>query len=105
MDAPQAMQVLPIVFVGSVKPTEDGLYIVARVDCPAVGLNRSYIVLDPLHNRISLVAECGCQVDTQLSHLVMQLSKAVAFAHPKAATATPGAPALADQQPCPNHVH
>ena len=82
--APQpAGNVLPVVIRSSVPATDNGVYVLARVDAPSVGLPISYLVLDPKTGQIALMAPCGCSTYHHLGSLIVRLAEQVAGAHPQ----------------------
>lgn len=78
---------LPVV-VAVMKTTVDdnGLFVLARVEAPTIGVDESFLVLDMRSGDVALTAACGCRVAVPLAGMLRDLATVLLSGH----TASPG---------------
>lgn len=79
-----------IVLHSAAPVTDSGQVVVGVIEAPAANMPKAYLVVDPIGDRIALVAPCGCQVHHTLSSLIEGLVHTLAKGHDQAAD-NPGA--------------
>lgn len=56
---------------------EPGVFVLAKLECPALGVGEAHLVLEPTRDRIALVTPSGCSVALILSQALAQLGQAL----------------------------
>lgn len=65
---------LAVFIRSSIKPTAEGLFVLARIDCQPLGIEPAWLIVDGSTDAIALVKPCGCRAQVSLSALLQELS-------------------------------
>ena len=100
----------PLVVETPLQVNSVGSHLVARLGCKAIHAQPGYLLLEPLRDRLTLTAACGCHVYVPLSPWLADLAKLLNKEHQDGACPVPAAPATSPDQPqqeaaVPAHLH
>lgn len=56
---------------------QPGVFVLARLECPALGVSEAHLVLEPARDRIALITPGGTAVNVILSQALAQLGQAL----------------------------
>lgn len=54
---------------------QPGVFVLAKVECPALGVVEAHIVLEPMRDRLAIATPCGATVAVSLSQALMHLAQ------------------------------
>ena len=73
---------VPVV-VAVMKTTVDdnGVFVLARVEAPTIGVDQAFLVLDMRSGDVALTAACGCRVTVPLVGMLRDLATVLSSGH------------------------
>ena len=72
---------VPVVIKPHAPKIQDDFFLIATIECPAMGVPEAHLVFAPKDNAVVLLAPCGCQVNVRLSGLILDLANTVRRSH------------------------